>query len=84
MAAPDLPPALRAAWAAALPAAGSWLPLPSHGAPGALMLLARDMPWRDGDIALLATWAAILRPMYAAWRTSQRGTLATLRHAFGL
>jgi hypothetical protein len=83
MAAPDLPPALRTAWTASLPAAGLWLPLPSHGGPGGL-LLARDMPWRDGEIALLATWAAILRPMYAARCKPQRGTLAVLRQALGL
>lgn len=57
----DLAEAERVEWDDWLPAHGLWLPLPAvprHFAGGAL-LLARDEPWSEAELALLAEWAAI-------------------------
>lgn len=74
----DMPPELAAEWAEWLPAYGLWLPMPSNDGAGGL-LLARDLPWMDGEIGLLAEWADILRHAFAARSTPQRWTLASWR-----
>lgn len=76
--APDLPAELAAEWHAWLPAHGLWLPLPFPDDAGGL-LLARDVPWMDNEIALLAEWIDILRHAYAARSRPQRWTLAAWR-----
>jgi multidrug efflux pump subunit AcrA (membrane-fusion protein) len=51
-------------WREWLPAHGLWLPFPSGG-----LLLARDLPWTDGEIALLAEWQDT---WHHAWQAQQR------------
>jgi multidrug resistance efflux pump len=43
------------------------------------LLLARDIPWMDGEIALLTEWTDILRHAYAARATPMRWTPAAIR-----
>lgn len=47
----DLPEAEAAEWSEWLPACGLWLPFPGGGC-----LLAREEPWHDGEISVLAEW----------------------------
>lgn len=82
LAAIDLPAALAGEWAEWLPAYGLWLPL-APGGPAAAMLrggllLARDIPWIEHEIALLTEWTDILRHAYAARATPARWTPAAL------
>jgi len=65
----DLPPALAEEWADWLPAYGLWLPVgagtqgnPARGG----LLLAREIPWLDKEIPLLAEWTDILRHAWMA------------------
>jgi multidrug resistance efflux pump len=79
----DLSPSLEEEWAEWLPAYGLWLPMPSDertpfAARGGL-LLARDISWMDGEIALLTEWTDILRHAYAARATPMRWTPAAIR-----
>lgn len=70
----DAPEALAADWAEWLPAHALWLPLASpRGERLGATLLARDEPWRDAEIALLAR----LHETYghAAWALSRRDGL---------
>ncbi|WP_328987126.1 HlyD family efflux transporter periplasmic adaptor subunit [Thiorhodovibrio winogradskyi] len=48
-------------WSHWLPAQALCVPLPAVGRyfAGGLLLLARDLAWSDGELALLAEWAAI-------------------------
>lgn len=69
----SLPEALAAEWAEWLPAHGLWLGWTSAAAeaPGALLgglLLARDLPWSDRELAVLAEWLDIWRH---AWQAHQ-------------
>lgn len=76
VAADSLPEALAAEWAEWLPAHGLWLGWTSAAseaadAPGALLgglLLARDLPWTDRELAVLAEWLDIWRH---AWQARQ-------------
>ncbi|HZW21128.1 efflux RND transporter periplasmic adaptor subunit [Noviherbaspirillum sp.] len=82
--------ALGEEWADWLPAYGLWLPLSSasreaEGTRGGL-LLARDIPWLDDEIALLTEWADVLQHAYDAkrpphgWNIESLGT--AVRRAF--
>jgi len=65
----DLAPELAAEWADWLPAYGLWLPIApgEHGHPGrGGLLLARDVPWLEHEVALLAEWTDILRHAWSA------------------
>lgn len=50
-----LPEALERDWNEWLPGEAIWLPLGTSAG----LLLARDLPWRDAETALLTEWAAI-------------------------
>lgn len=56
----QFPPDLAADWGAWLPAFALWLPLASGveagGATWGGLLLARDTPWQDAEIAVLSEW----------------------------
>lgn len=56
----DLPADAAADWAEWLPAHVAWLPIPAAGwqFPGGALLLARDEPWSEIDLALLGEWCA--------------------------
>jgi len=61
----ELPQGLACEWSDWLPGYGLWVPLSlvvqsdsSHASPGGL-LLARDTPWLESEIALLAEWMEI-------------------------
>jgi multidrug resistance efflux pump len=64
-----LPATLQAEWGQWLPAHALWLPLHKDGA----LLLARDEPWRDSDIALLNELADVYAHALAAFRPQQHG-----------
>lgn len=57
----DLKPEDVQEWSQWLPAQAVCVPLPAVGRrfAGGLLLLARDSAWSDGELALLAEWAAI-------------------------
>ena len=69
----DLPDEQAAAWSEWLPAYGLCLPLASIDG---ILLLARDTPWSDPEIALLAewmdtwrhAWRGLVRPSGWSWR----------------
>jgi len=73
----ELVDAERAQWREWLPAYGLWLPLalPDNDAGG--LLLARDLPWSDPDIALLGEWVDTWRH---AWRARQRAPQTSWRY----
>jgi len=67
-----LPDDLGTEWGDWLPAYGAWIPLTSaaraaSGTEGGL-LLARDIPWLDDELALLAEWADVLQHAWEAKR----------------
>ena len=69
----SLPAPLGAEWADWLPGYGLWLGLAGSSEQGGKagaggLLLARDLPWSDGELALLAEWMDIWRH---AWRSRQ-------------
>lgn len=61
----DLPANIAAEWTEWLPGYGLWLPLPgtsAEAAPaGGGLLFARDLPWQENEIFLLAEWMEIWR-----------------------
>lgn len=59
-----LPAALGDEWAEWLPAFGLWVPLP--GAQRGGWLLARDTPWQQTEVALLAEWMRVWQHAWAA------------------
>lgn len=70
-------------WSDWLPAYGLWVPLTSasrekNGTQGGL-LLARDIPWLEDEIALLVEWADILQHAYDAKRPARAWNLAAIR-----
>lgn len=81
----ELPAAQAAEWAEWLPAYAVWLSFAdSAGQPAATaggLLLARDLPWSDDELALLAEWLDIWRHAWQArqtpspwpWRRQRRG-----------
>ncbi len=62
----DLPPELAADWAEWLPAHALLLPLPKAGPDTPTLLLARDEPWQEAELALLQRLAAIYGFAWAA------------------
>jgi hypothetical protein len=84
----SLPAALGDEWDDWLPAHGLWIPLTSasreaDGTQGGL-LLAREIPWLEEEIALLVEWADVLQHAYDARRASGPlnlgSLLASVRH----
>ena len=74
-------------WADWLPAYGLWIPLTSasreaDGTAGGL-LLARDIPWLEDEIALLAEWADVLQHAYEAKRPPRVWNLGALKKSAG-
>ncbi|WP_420473422.1 efflux RND transporter periplasmic adaptor subunit [Noviherbaspirillum sp. ST9] len=72
-------------WHDWLPAYGLWIPLTSAsreagGTRGGL-LLARDVPWLEDEIALLLEWGDILQHAYEAKRPAHAWNLASLKSA---
>ncbi len=69
-------------WGNWLPAHGLWLPLPAMGRrfAGGALLLARDWPWTEAELAFLSEWAAIWAH---ACDAQDRGALGRLRLALG-
>lgn len=68
----DLPDELAAQWAAWMPEHVLWLPLAGAAlpqSPAGGLLLARDAPWQDQDVALLAEW---MDGWLLAWRAQFR------------
>jgi len=65
-----VPPALAEQWDEWLPGEALWLPLgPAMG-----VLLARDLPWREPEVALFGEWASIwMHSWQARQRQTQRG-----------
>lgn len=91
----DFPGPLGAAWGDWLPAHVAWLPLPptpdseATEAPAATaggLLLARDAPWTEADLSLLAewvdTWAALWQARHRPAGGNWRQWPARLRAAF--
>lgn len=77
----DVAPELALEWAEWLPAYALWLPIgagaqgyPARGG----LLLAREIPWLEGELPLLAEWTDILRHAWQA-RTPPQGLRARLR-----
>lgn len=64
----DFPGASGEDWAEWLPTYGLWLPLPTAQPAGGL-LLARDLPWSEEEIALLGEWVDLWAH---AWRALHR------------
>jgi len=65
----DVSPELAAEWAEWLPAYALWVPLAAgpEGNPGrGGLLLARDIPWLEHELPLLAEWSDILRHAWMA------------------
>ncbi len=66
----DLPETVAREWPEWLPAYALWLPMPASkqgaGMARGGILLARDIPWMDSEVALLGEWADILRHSMAA------------------
>lgn len=99
----SLPAELGAQWSQWLPAHGLWLPLTARpsattGSDSALatvpaggLLLARDLPFSQQDVALLAEWAEIWfhawgslhRPPAWSWKLWRRRIAALFRPAAG-
>lgn len=80
----DLPEEVGTAWKDWLPAHGLWLPLgaaeaesPAAAVAGGL-LLARELPWTEHDVALLAEWADIWFPAWTQLRRPRAGVLQGL------
>lgn len=83
----ELPPEMGEQWSEWLPAYGLLLPLvdplqkgEGEGVAGALFL-ARDEPWQDGDISLLAEWSGIWMHALSARRA---GAPWSARRLWGL
>lgn len=89
----DLPAPLAGEWAEWWPTHGLWLPLSGAAQPAAqaALLLARDEPWSEPEIALLTEWGgtwwhsllslrrAQKRPWWRPWGRDTAGALNTRR-----
>ncbi|MES2091002.1 MAG: HlyD family efflux transporter periplasmic adaptor subunit [Pseudomonadota bacterium] len=90
----ELPAHLGSEWSAWLPSFGLWLPLPvdprDHQTTSPLggLLLARDTPWQNAEIALLNEWMAIWSHAWHAhrpanpWSWSSQHWLKVVRAQF--
>lgn len=79
----SLAPEVGDEWHDWLPAYGLWIPLTSasreaNGTHGGL-LLARDIPWLEDEIALLLEWGDVLQHAYEAKRPAHAWSLASLK-----
>ena len=72
VAASDLPADLAEDWAEWLPAQALLVPLPAGSEAHAALLLARDLPWQDGDRRLLAEVADAYGHAWAALDSRRR------------
>lgn len=63
-----LPETLKRDWNEWLPSEALWLPL----GPASGVLLARDLPWREAEIALLREWASIWLHSWQAYQDQTR------------
>lgn len=82
----DIAEDLAVEWAEWLPAYALWLPLPAgpaqrQAAPGGL-LLARDIPWMEHELAVLAEWADILGHAFQAHAPQVSWTIAGFSKRF--
>lgn len=66
----DLPPELAGEWSEWMPADGLWLPVAATpdcpDCPAGGLLLGRDLPWTDAEVALLGEWMDVWQH---AWRS---------------
>lgn len=78
-----LPPGEAAEWNEWLPGQGLWLPLrePGRAVPSGGLLLARDLPFSEQEVALLAEWSDTWHHLWLArrarrpwWRRGPRDT----------
>ena len=84
----DLPEAEAAAWVEWLPTHGLCIPL---GAAGGMLLLAREEPWQEREVTLLAEWLdiwrhcwqALVRPPRWAWVRRPKAIVEHLRLVAG-
>jgi multidrug efflux pump subunit AcrA (membrane-fusion protein) len=67
--APDLPPELASDWDQWWPAHAVWLPVQGLGG----WVLARDLPWTDPQVALLAEWVDVWRHAWQSLHPASRG-----------
>ena len=76
----DLDETMIAEWGDYLPASALWLPVYAHGVQAAGLMLARQEPWEDDEVALLVEWVDIWSH---AWNKlhapSIKGELANLK-----
>ncbi|MDP2262516.1 MAG: HlyD family efflux transporter periplasmic adaptor subunit [Hydrogenophaga sp.] len=75
----DVPDELAQAWAEWLPQHLLWVPLPGGElpqAPAGGLLLARDQPWADEELALLGEW---MDGWHLAWRAQFRPPAYSVR-----
>lgn len=79
-----LPATLQEEWSHWLPAHALWLPLQHDTATHGALLLARDEPWSEAEVALLKELADVYGHALAGFRPRQRGldrTIGWLRTA---
>lgn len=72
----ELPAPFNEEWAEWLPAYGLWLPM---GTANAGLLLARDIPWMESEIAQLAEWIDIWRHAHVTKATPERWKFAAIK-----
>jgi len=76
----DAPAGTAEEWAEWLPEFGLLLPIPaSDASPCGALLLARDIPWMDEEISLLAEWADAWQHAYRAREPRVRWHLGSLK-----
>lgn len=67
----SLPATLQTEWSQWLPLHALWLPLQKDGTAGGALLLAREEPWREGEIALLKELGDVYRHALGAFGPRQ-------------
>lgn len=88
----DLPAALAEDWAEWLPAYGLWLPFGEACDQAGGLLLARDTPWNEGEIAWLSewmdiwyhAWCSLYRPPRLTWAVARQAVRNLLHRPEGL
>lgn len=82
----DVPEDLGAEWGEWLPAYALWLPFSSGSAQEPIhggLLLARDIPWMEHELSLLAEWADVLGHAFRVHAPKSLWTLAGFRKRVG-